>query len=75
MNLERTLRGRVLVPDPDAPGWTDRADVLIEIDRAGRVGSIRDTPAGCAVPETWPGCVILPGFVDGHPHYPQFRTT
>ena len=75
MNLERTLRGRVLVPDPDAPGWTDRTDVLIEIDRAGRVGSIRDTPAGCAVPETWPGCVILPGFVDGHLHYPQFRTT
>ena len=75
MSLARTLRGRLLAPDPDAPGWTERADALVALDAGGRVVSVADAPAGCTVPETWPGAVILPGFVDGHLHYPQFRMT
>lgn len=75
MSLARTLRGRVLAPEPDAPGWTSHPDAVVEIDAAGRVASVAAAPAGCAVPETWPGTVLLPGFVDGHLHYPQFRMT
>jgi guanine deaminase len=75
MTLARTLRGRVLCPDPDAPGWTELADGLVELDAAGRIVAVGPAPAGCAVPETWPGAVLLPGFVDAHLHYPQFRMT
>ncbi len=49
------------------------ADVVIEIDARGHIAAV--TPAGpdCAIAETWPGAVILPGFVDAHVHYPQTR--
>jgi len=75
MSFARTLRGRVLAPAPDAPGWTEHSDAVIELDQRGRVRALVPAPEGCTVAETWPGCVIMPGFVDGHLHYPQFRMT
>ena len=68
-----TIRGRMLAPDPDVPALHLYADALVEIDDHGRISSLHEAPAGCVVPETWPGAVILPGFVDVHLHYPQTR--
>ncbi|MCA9773193.1 MAG: aminotransferase class III-fold pyridoxal phosphate-dependent enzyme [Myxococcales bacterium] len=71
-SLER-IRGRVLAPDPHTPRLVDWPDALIEIDARGRITDVRAAPADCEVPETWPGAVVLPGFVDCHLHYPQTR--
>ncbi len=68
-----TLRGRMLAPDPDAPSLRLYEDALLELDDAGRITALREAPAESEVPETWPGAVILPGFVDVHLHYPQTR--
>lgn len=69
----RMLRGRALFPRADAPGVDELADAAIEIDAAGRIVAAGPAPAGCAVPETHPGAVLLPGFVDTHIHFPQTR--
>jgi guanine deaminase len=66
-----SIRGRVLAPDPDDRRFTLWPDALIRIDALGRVLEFAATPADCDVPETWPGAVILPGFVDTHLHFPQ----
>ncbi len=68
-----TLRGRMLAPDPDVPKVRLYDDALLELDGAGRITALREAPADSEVPETWPGAVILPGFVDVHLHYPQTR--
>ncbi len=47
-------------------------DAIVEL-ADGRVTAVHPAPAGCATPQTWPGAVILPGFVDTHLHYPQTR--
>ncbi len=73
MTLARTLRGRVLAPDLDTPRWTDLADALVEVGGDGRIVDVRPAPPASPIPETWPGCVLLPGFVDAHVHYPQTR--
>lgn len=67
-----TIRGRMLAPDPDAPTLRSIADAVLEIDEAGRITALRD-PVESDPPETWPGAVLLPGFVDSHLHYPQTR--
>lgn len=76
------VRGAVLRPTAGpAPGATDArrgftliADALVEIDPlTGRVHRIGPAPADCAEPETAPGAVWLPGFVDTHLHFPQTR--
>jgi guanine deaminase len=69
----RTLRGRVLAPRADTPAFDFLPDALIEIDEQGRIASVGAAPPGCAVPETWPGAVIAPAFVDAHLHFPQTR--
>ena len=48
-------------------------DALLEIDSAGVISAVGPAPAGCTVPETEPGAVWLPGFVDTHVHFPQTR--
>jgi guanine deaminase len=68
-----TIRGRMLAPDPREPKLGLHADALLEIDEAGRIAELCDAPPSCELPETWPGAVIMPGFVDLHLHYPQTR--
>lgn len=69
----RTLRGRVLCPRADQPSFDELADATIEIDDAGRIAAVGPAAPGCTVPETHPGTVLLPGFVDTHIHFPQTR--
>jgi len=68
-----SIRGRVLAPHPTARRLEHHADVVIELDGAGTITALAPAPADCTIPETWPGAVILPGFVDTHVHYPQTR--
>lgn len=67
------IRGRVLRPHPEQPRFERLDDALITLDGAGRIVSVGPAPADCAVPETAPGAVWMPGFVDTHVHYPQTR--
>jgi len=67
------LRGRLLAPHAEDPRFELVDDALIRIDDAGRIASVEPAPPDCDVHETWPGAVILPGFVDAHVHYPQTR--
>ncbi|MFO7562762.1 MAG: guanine deaminase, partial [Enhygromyxa sp.] len=69
----QTIRGRVLAPDPDVPKLTLIDDAVIELDDQGRIVALREADPSAAIPETWPGAVILPGLVDVHLHYPQTR--
>jgi guanine deaminase len=71
--LSRTLRGRLLAPRADEPRFDLLPDALVDVDAAGRIREVIPAPAGCAIPETHPGAVILPGFVDTHIHFPQTR--
>jgi len=63
----------MLAPDPDTATLRLHTDALLEIDARGRITRLSDAPPDCEVPETWPGAVVLPGFVDVHLHYPQTR--
>lgn len=69
----RTIRGRLLCPRFDARTLDHIPDGLIEIDAQGVIAAVGPAPADCHVPETLPGTVWLPGFVDAHVHYPQLR--
>lgn len=68
-----TLRGRLLAPHPTARRLEHHPDAVIELDAAGTITSVAPAAPDCPIPETWPGTVILPGFVDTHVHYPQTR--
>jgi guanine deaminase len=68
-----TLRGRALCPSAGEARFDLIEDALIEIDAAGRIRTAGLAPAGCQVPQTHPGAVLLPGFVDTHIHFPQTR--
>jgi guanine deaminase len=67
------IRGRVLAPHPDTRELDLIPDALVRIDPSGVITSLEPAPADCSLPETWPGAVIVPGFVDVHLHYPQTR--
>lgn len=67
-----SLRGRLLVPRADGPRFELIEDGLISVSD-GRIDAVIPAPAGCRVPETVPGAVLLPGFVDTHVHCPQTR--
>ncbi len=49
------------------------ADALLEIDPRGYIAAVGPTPPGCPLPESRPGAVWMPGFVDAHVHFPQTR--
>ena len=68
-----TVRGSVLQPHPTEPRMVLREDALLEMDSLGTLLAVRDAEPGCPVPETRPGALWLPGFVDTHLHYPQTR--
>ncbi len=68
-----TIRGRVLRPRADARTFDYLPDALLTIDPGGRLDFVGPTPEDCFEPETLPGAVWLPGFVDTHVHYPQTR--
>ena len=67
------VRGRFLCPHPTEPRFSVLDDGLLVVAPDGRIASLDAAPVGCAVPETRPGAVWLPGFVDTHIHYPQTR--
>ncbi|MCA9715967.1 MAG: amidohydrolase family protein, partial [Myxococcales bacterium] len=69
------IRGHVLAPDPTRRQIVRWPDALIRVDERGRVRDLSPATSVCEVPETWPGAVILPGFVDCHLHFPQTRIT
>ncbi|MCB9546707.1 MAG: guanine deaminase [Myxococcales bacterium] len=66
------LRGRLLCPDATRPALQEVPDGLVHI-QAGRITAVEPAPPGCALPETLPGAIWLPGFVDTHVHFPQTR--
>jgi guanine deaminase len=68
-----TLRGHLLAPHPTSRRLEHHADAVIEIDATGTITSLTPAAPDCPIAETWPGAVILPGFVDTHLHYPQTR--
>ena len=71
--VPRTLRGHVLCPRAGEPSFDELADATIEIDAGGRIAAVAPAAPGCSIPETHPGTVLLPGFVDTHIHFPQTR--
>lgn len=71
--VPRTIRGRALLPRADAPRFDELADAAIEIDADGRIVAVAPAAPDCPIPETHPGAVLLPGFVDTHIHFPQTR--
>lgn len=68
-----TIRGRLLAPHAVERRLDHHTDAVVEIDASGIITAVTQAGPECAVPETWPGAVILPGFVDAHVHYPQTR--
>jgi guanine deaminase len=71
--IHRAIRGRVLAPEPEARTVALLDDALIRIDAEGMIESVVPAPSDCEVPVTWPGAVLVPGFVDVHLHFPQTR--
>jgi len=69
----RVLRGRLLCPRPGEARVDLIADGLLEIDAAGTIAAVGPAPADCEVAESYPGAVLVPGFVDAHVHFPQTR--
>ncbi|MEZ4469515.1 MAG: guanine deaminase [bacterium] len=67
-----TLRGRLLCPAAEHPVLVDVRDGLLHLE-GDRIATVEPAPADCGVPETLPGAVWLPGFVDTHVHFPQTR--
>lgn len=67
------LRGRLLAPHETERRFELYADVVIEIDPTGVIASVAPAGSGESLPETWPGAILLPGFVDTHVHFPQTR--
>lgn len=72
-SIHRAIRGRVLAPEPEARTVALLDDALIRIDGEGMIESVAPAPSDCEVPVTWPGTVLVPGFVDVHLHFPQTR--
>jgi guanine deaminase len=71
--IHRAIRGRVLAPDPEARRVELLDDALVRIDAEGLIESVAPAPSDCEIPVTWPGAVLMPGFVDVHLHFPQTR--
>ena len=77
----RIIRGRVLTftDDPFEAGSSARiyledGAILVENGRIERVGEALDILAGApqaAIVDEYSGCLIMPGFIDAHIHYPQ----
>jgi guanine deaminase len=67
------LRGRLLCPRPEEARVDEVADGLVTIDERGRIAAVEVAGADCEVKESFPGAVLLPGFVDSHVHFPQTR--
>ena len=65
------IRGAMLSPDPEQPTWTLWADACMEVGPSGQLVKVEPAAPGCQTPETCPGAVWLPGFVDTHVHFPQ----
>ncbi len=73
VSLSRTLRGRVLCPDPERPRLGLLPDALVTITGDGTIAGVEPAGPECELQESFPGAVIMPGFVDAHVHFPQTR--
>lgn len=71
--MTQTIRGRLLVPHADAPRFDLIEDGIIEYAEAQPIRFVGPAPTDCAVPQTSPGAVWMPSFVDTHVHCPQTR--
>lgn len=69
----RVIRGRVLTPRTRERRVDLLHDAVLRVDAEGVIVSIDEADRSAEIPETWPGAVILPGFVDAHVHFPQTR--
>ncbi len=67
------LRGLLLLPRQDSPRFDLLPDGVIDIDEGGRIRQVAMASPGCTLPESHPGCALLPGLVDCHVHFPQTR--
>ncbi len=77
----RVVRGRILTftDDPATAGlsarhYLDDGAILILAGRIEAVGEARDILAGApdgASVDDYSGCLVMPGFIDAHIHYPQ----
>ena len=67
------IRGTLLIPLLDEPGFKVVPDGLVSVDDKGCISEIKPAPDQCLVPETRPGSIWMPGFVDTHIHFPQTR--
>ena len=65
-----TIRGMILAPKNNPGQWTLHKDALLSFDDSGKILSLEPT-SDSTIPETKPGCVWCPGFVDTHIHFPQ----
>ena len=79
----RVIRGRILTfsDDPEAAGsparvYLEDGAVLVADGRIEAVGEAREVlasaPPGAAI-DDHSGCLVMPGFIDAHIHYPQTR--
>ena len=73
MKMERlkTIRGRIMRPDPTQACFTVIDDALLVVGADGRIESLGPAPSDCAIPTTNPEAIWMPGFVDTHVHFPQ----
>ena len=79
----RVIRGRILTfsDDPEAAGsrarvYLEGGAVLVADGRIEAVGEAREVlasaPPGVAI-DDHSGCLVMPGFIDAHIHYPQTK--
>jgi guanine deaminase len=73
LGAKTLIRGRMLVPHPNQAHWRYLNDGLIAIGENGIILGVKQniTADISEIPETRPGCIWMPGFVDTHLHFPQ----
>jgi guanine deaminase len=67
------IRGSILRPHADSTRFDFMSDAIMTLDHMGVIASLELAVTECDIPETMPGCVWMPGFVDTHIHFPQTR--
>ncbi len=73
LKIKVLIRGQILVPHPENKCWRFFKDGLIAVGENGKILGVKNSPNSdySEIPETRPGCIWMPGFVDTHVHFPQ----
>jgi guanine deaminase len=71
--MPQTIRGRLLIPRADVPRFDLIEDGIVTYSEGQPIEFVGPAPRDCPLPETRPGAVWLPSFVDTHVHCPQTR--